>query len=432
VTMGLLTQLRGFDGGMILPAPRWDSASGPIQVLAAPPVLRVPLTQGPEPPVRPVVTPGQAVKPGDLLGDSPDGTGRVHSPVSGGVVGLVAVDTPYRRRVPAIEIRTAPEGQTEPVGALRRDRNDRPTLGGLLQEMMELGVDVPDADGLGRAQRVHRVILNGLDADPYQTVCRRTLMDCAEEVVAAAGMLHDVVGAERTDLVVDGARRELVATLSAAARGGSVRVLGVSDRYPQSKPVLLVRTLAGIEVPADRRPLDAGIWVCDVRTALDVRRAWLEGRAATWRTATITGDAVVAPGNYRFAAGCTIRDVIDPIGLVDTPRRIVFGGMWNGHAVRTPDTVLTKRTWCLIVDSRNRPVHRAAIACIRCGDCLEVCPVRLDPRALLEAAERNRPDLAARRHPHACLDCGLCDYVCPSSLPLMRSAHWCREHVPVG
>jgi electron transport complex protein RnfC len=382
--------------------------------------------------VRPVVTPGQTVKPGELLGDSHDGTGRVHSPVAGTVAGLAAVDTPHRRRVPAVEIRTEPDEQTEPVGTPRPDPDERPTLAVLLRATAELGVDVPDADALRRAPRVRRILLNGLDADPLQTVCRRTLMDYADEVIAAAGLLHEVFGSARTDLVVDGGRRGLVATLTAAARGGPVRVLGVPNRYPQSRSVLLVRTITGIEVAADRRPLDGGIWVCDIGTALDTRRAWLEGRAATWRTATITGDAVAAPGNYRFAVGSTIRDVIDPIGLLESPRRIVVGGLLNGVAVPTADTVLTKRTWCVTADSRVRPVRLAAAACIRCGECLEVCPVRLDPRALLEAAERNRPDLSARLHPHACLDCGLCDYVCPSSLPLMRGVHWCREHVPVG
>jgi electron transport complex protein RnfC len=110
----------------------------------------------------------------------------------------------------------------------------------------------------------------------------------------------------------------------------------------------------------------------------------------------------------------------------------VVGSLLNGMGVATADTVLTKATRCVSAWHQIRRPPWEPQACIRCGACQEVCPVGLDPRALLDLAERRRFDRAALRRPHACVDCGLCDYVCPSWLPLTRGVRLCRTHVPLG
>ncbi|UCG15686.1 MAG: SLBB domain-containing protein [Phycisphaerales bacterium] len=430
--MFMFTRGRSFDGGRFLATPAPDSAAQPIRSIDAPATLRVPLAQADEPAAEPRVVTGQTVAANDLLGESPGGAGRVHSPVSGTVSRLARVDTPYQQDVPAIEIAVAGAGASEPSpGERTADAADWPAVGELLDRLGRLGVDLAESAWLWKVRRVDEIIISGLDCDPAQSAHLRTLTSYADEVVSTAAALHDVFGARRTWLVLDSARRRLLSALAEVARGCPVRVHGVVSKYPQGMANLLVRTVAGAEVPCEATPAAVAVWVTDACAMMDVFRAVVQEQACTWQTVTVAGDAVSSPGNYRVAPGSTIGSLVRHAGLAKTPRQIIVGGVMNGIAVPTGDVVLTKRTRCVTVRCDGVRAPSEAMACLRCGECQDVCPVGLDPRGLLELAERNRLELAVRRHPQVCLDCGLCDYVCPSSLPLMRGVRRCREHVSV-
>jgi electron transport complex protein RnfC len=431
--MGVFNRAGTFHGGLFLPPSPASLSREPVRSLAAPSVLNVPLAQGSQDPSRPVVREGQVVTAGDLLGEASNGAGRVHSPVNGSVEQVVAVDTPYNKRVPAVRIARAGDGVDELASSgAERNASDRPSPRNLLARARELGIDLPDADALAARETVDRIIVAGVETEPYHTAQVRTLMDHAGETIRSASLMHEVFGARRTHLVVDSDRAALVASLRQAAHRTPVRVDGVPPRYPQSATQLLAGTVGGREVPYGKKPLDVGVWVTDVCTVLDLGRAVTRHQALTWTTITAAGDALLTPGTYRIPLGVTIRDVVDQIGLRNTPRQIVVGNVLNGTGVATADTVLPKATRCVTVWRQIRRPPREPQACIRCGVCQEVCPVGLDPRALLDLADRRRFDCAASRRPHACVDCGLCDYVCPSWLPLTRGVRLCRTHVPLG
>ncbi|MBN1513192.1 MAG: 4Fe-4S dicluster domain-containing protein [Phycisphaerae bacterium] len=410
--------------------PRPDTAEHPVCSTRAPARLHIPLAQDRETAATPLVEPGHTVKPGTLLAESPDGNGRVHSPVAGVVRGVIHVDTPYRQHVPAVQVESAPPGQQEvPAGVPHT--GDWPAAAELVSLAIAHGVILPDAAAVARAGAVNRIIVNGMDTAPRQTVNVRTLADHVEPLMLAAARLHAALRAQRTDVVVSRTRPDLAAVLRGLCPGRPFRVRAMMNRYPQAHPHLLVAALTGCEVPIHGSPLDCGAWVIDAVTLWNLYGAVASGSPVAWHTITLLGDAVLTPGNYRVPVGLTVRQVVERAGLAATPQRIVAGGWLNGVTVAGGNVVLTRTTRCLTVQSRSgrRP---PPAACIRCGACLEACPVGLDPRALYDRAEQNRFDRAERLHPRACLDCGLCDYVCPSSLPLMRGVQWCCEHVRSG
>lgn len=431
--MGVFKRAGTFHGGLFLPPTPASLSREPVRTLPVPSVLYVPLAQGREEPSRPVVSEAQEVSAGELLAEASNGAGRVHSPVDGRAEAVVTADTPYDRHVPAVRIARVGEGAGEPAPvAVQQGEPARPTARTLLAKARELGIDLPDADALAARETVDRIIVAGVETEPYHTAQVRTLMDRAEETIRSASLLHEVFGARRTHLVVDSDRPALVARLSQAAHRTPVRVDGVPPKHPQNSARLLALTVVGREIPYGKKPVDVGIWVTDVCTALDLYQAVTNNRALTWITMTVAGDALLTPGTYRVPLGVTLRHVVDQIGLRETPRQIVVGNLLNGTGVATADTVLTKATRCVSVWHRIRRPSWEPRACIHCGACEEVCPVGLDPRALLDLAERRQFDRAASQRPHACVDCGLCDYVCPSWLPLTRGVRLCRTHVPLG
>jgi len=428
--MGICQRGRGWRGGMHLLPPRPDTAEHPVCSTRAPDRLCIPLAQECETAATPLTEAGCKVGPGTLLAERPDGGGRVHSPVVGVVRGLIRVDTPARRQVPAMEIESTPPGQEESPAAMRHT-DDWPAAAELVSLATAHGVILPDAAALAQAGGVKRIIVAGMDMAPRQTVNVRTLADHAEALVAAAVQLHRALQAQRTDIVVSRTRRDLAAVLRGLCRGQPLRVRALLNRYPQAHPRLLVAALTNRATPVDGTPVHCGVWVIDAATLADLCRAVTGRTPVTWHTVTLLGDAVVTPGNYRMPAGLTVRQVVDRAGLAATPRRIIAGGWLNGVALHSPDVVLTRATRCLTVQARTRRPPPPA-ACIRCGACLEACPVGLDPRALYDRAERNRFDGVGRLYPQACLECGLCDYVCPSSLPLLRGVRRCCNHVRSG
>ncbi len=431
--MGLLTRLRSFEGGLFFPPISSDTAARPVMVLTAPSVLRVPLVQSTGSAGRVLVSPGQPVQADTAIAEPTDCVGAVHSPVSGTVRRLVDVRTPYQQRVPAVEIETERHEYSESV--VDGEALEMVDYGGreeLLAALAQLGVDGPDVQALRSMGGVERIIVSGLDCEPGFSVNLRTLADHPRAVIQTAAQLHALLGARRTHLVVDDARRRLVAGLANAAHRTPVRVCPVPSKYPQDHPWLLVRAVTGLERPHSQSLESAGMWCTDAGRLMDIHRAVDAARPHTWQTVTISGDAVAVPGNYRFPLGSTLRDVVDQVGLLRSPRRIVVGSALRGVACSTPDVVLTKRTRCLAILRDAVRTRRDATGCVRCGACQDVCPVRLDPRALLDVAERGRFATASRLHPEACVSCGLCDFVCPSSLPLMNSAERCRDHVTSG
>jgi electron transport complex protein RnfC len=228
--------------------------------------------------------------------------------------------------------------------------------------------------------------------------------------------------------VVDDTRRRLMAALERAAHRTPVRICPLPNKYPQDHPRLLVRAVSGVELPHRQSLEGEGLWCTDAGHIMDIHRAMNGGRPHTWQTVTVSGDAVSVPGNYRFPLGATLRDVVDQVGLIRSPRRIIVGSALRGIACPTPDVVLTKRTRGVVILRDAVRARRDATCCVRCGACQGVCPMRLDPRALLDVAERGRFPVPATLHAEACISCGLCDFVCPASLPLMSSAEQCRDH----
>jgi electron transport complex protein RnfC len=168
-------------------------------------------------------------------------------------------------------------------------------------------------------------------------------------------------------------------------------------------------------------PLDIGVEVLNVGTAAALARAVLRGKPLTHRVVTVSGSGVKTPKNLLVPIGTTFRDLIKYCGgLTDDARRIVAGGPMMGFSVSDPGTPVTKGTSGITVLSEKDLRKSEETNCVRCGRCVDVCPMRLVPTKLALAARSNLPELAVHYHAMSCMECGCCAYVCPASLPLVQ------------
>jgi electron transport complex protein RnfC len=212
-----------------------------------------------------------------------------------------------------------------------------------------------------------------------------------------------------------------IAAIREAAEGTPVEICLLRTKYPQGSEKQLIAATLGREVPTGKLPLDVGAVVLNVGTAAALARAVFRGKPLTHRVVTVSGGGVRRPANLLVPIGTSYRELIEHCGgLRDDALRVVAGGPMMGFTLGTLDVPVTKGTSGITVLSAREVRRARETPCVRCGRCVEVCPMRLVPTKLALATRAGNAELARRHHIVACMECGCCAYVCPAQLPLVQ------------
>jgi len=191
---------------------------------------------------------------------------------------------------------------------------------------------------------------------------------------------------------------------------------------------MLIMALFGVEVPSGARPLSMGMVVNNVGTLAALGRLLPAGQGLTERVVTVTGPGVARPGDYRVALGTPLKFVLDYAGApaVDAmnARQVILGGPMMGQAIASLDVPITKGVSGVLVFRHEDMAEREGrhtYPCIKCGECVESCPMGLNPSTLgMLAAKREYDLMGSDFHLGDCFECGCCTYVCPSNIPLVQ------------
>ncbi len=351
---------------------------------------------------------------------------RVFAPISGVIGEPVWVESAFGFSIPAIELK--PHGEPSD-GGLSPAQAGRPPPEALLDRLAAWGIAVdPDSSRTPGGTPLEYLIVNGLETAPYATARTRTLLEHAPALIDAAGRAGEALGVPEVHFVVDRTMSKLAGVLRCQARGTPVTIVPLPNSYPQSHPRLLFRAVTGRNLPPDRTTRDGGAWIIGTCELWDIQRALTGGGPPVFQTLTVAGDAVQRPGNYRVPLGTSVGAILGRVGLRVAPARIVLGNTLTGTAVRSPDAVIVRGVEGLYAWSPAAVPDRDPTGCLRCGFCIEICPVGIDPRGVFHAVELGRWADVPAWAPQVCLDCGLCDYVCPAALPLLQALRGAHEH----
>lgn len=202
----------------------------------------------------------------------------------------------------------------------------------------------------------------------------------------------------------------------------SIDVVILKTKFPQGAEKMLIKAVTGREVPSGGLPADAGCIVLNVDTCVAVSRAVTQGRPLERRIITVAGDCIKTARNYRVRIGTSLRDLVDHAGpLVKEPAKIICGGPMMGMAEDTLDIPVIKTTSCLLLLSRDSVRPSEESACIRCGKCIEVCPMGLQPYLLNQMVLKRDTEGFMKLHGQDCIECGSCSYICPAKRYLTQS-----------
>ncbi len=414
------------------------SAGSPVEVLPMPKSVLIPLSQHIGAPCESKVKPRTEIAVGDVLGDSDAFVSApVHASVAGATAAATVVTLPNGQHVGAVPI-TASDQQPLAGRALWDDiyGGDWPTgtIDSFEPEQIAEAVRNAGIVGMGGAtfpthvklarnpdKPIDTLIINGCECEPYLTSDYRLMLEAPEPIIAGALLAARAAGAERIIVAIEDNKPDAIEKMRSSAAGAGVEVVGVHTRYPMGGEKQLIVAVMSREVPTGGLPLDVGVVVVNVATAAAVARAVLRGKPLTHRIISITGEGVVSPKNILAPVGAGYAALIEYCGgLTDEAGRVISGGPMMGFALGDLDTPVTKGTSGVVVLTEEQTRKAEETACVRCGRCVDVCPLGLVPTRIALAARNMDWEMARRYYITACCECGCCAYVCPAEIPLVQ------------
>ncbi|MBI2992571.1 MAG: electron transport complex subunit RsxC [Gammaproteobacteria bacterium] len=422
----MMRALHAFPGGLHLETHKEKTCAESSLLQPLPERIVLPLQQHIGLPAEPIVGMGERVRKGQMIARASGYVSvPVHASTSGTIVdiGLHPVGNPATPDARCIVIE--PDGRDEwfeiqPVHeyasvdprelqAVIRDCGIAGLGGAGFPTHVKLNEGVENA--------VDTLIINGVECEPYITCDDRLIQEKATYVVAGARMIAHAVQAKHCVIAVEEDMPQSFAALEKLVED-DIELVKVPTRYPAGGEKQLIKMLTGFEVPSGGLSIHIGIVVHNVATAAAVYRAVTRGEPQVSRYVTVTGD-VDRPRNLQVLLGTPIHDCLRTCGFrEDGEARIILGGPMMGTHLRRLDIPVIKTTNCVLVQPAREPA--AELPCIRCGDCVDVCPIKLLPQQLYWHARSDDQDEAQRYHLFDCIECGCCAYVCPSHIPLVQ------------
>lgn len=418
--------VRPFHGGVVLARHKEPLRRHPSRRLALPSRLVYPLRAHVGTPASPVVHAGQSVLRGELLAVPGSYVSQsIHAATSGVIADIAPRPIIHPAGLADVCIVLEADGQDRALEPWRPLDAETATSEALQARIVDAGIIGMGGAGFpthvklreGMTQSVRLLIINGVECEPYIDCDDCVLREHAAEVVQGARILMRALRAQRCLLALEEDMEEAAAA-AAGLCGDGVELVRVPAIYPAGGEKQLIRMLTGSEVPAHGLPIQAGIVMHNVATAFAVYEAVAKGLPLTERVVTVAG-AVREPANLRVPLGTPVADLIAACGGVRTAAQLIIGGPMMGTAVASDAVPVGKTTNCVLLLDRTE-MKRQVMPCIRCGECVEVCPAQLQPQALYEFARVGDWIAAQDYHLFDCIECGACAYICPSHLPLVH------------
>jgi electron transport complex protein RnfC len=271
------------------------------------------------------------------------------------------------------------------------------------------------------AKPVDVLVVNAAECEPFLTADERLMVEQPARVLAGCRIAARILGVTRIVVGVEDDKADEVSEFRRLASEGGAFVSVLPVRYPQGAERQLIYALTGRRVPAGGLPMDVGCVVQNVGTLAALADAVLDGRMLYERPVTVTGSVMVNPGNWRLRIGTRLRDVLRLAGGVkEDPAKIILGGPMMGLSQSSLDVPVSKGTSGVLALSRRELSQFTSEACIRCGRCLDVCPMCLNASMLSIQTENERFDLAEASRVMDCIECGCCAFICPAHRPLVQ------------
>ena len=392
--------------------------------------LTIPLAQHIGAPSVSIVRKGQYVKRGEMIA-KPGGYVSVaqHSPVDGTVIGVELYDHPNGQLLPGIKIETD-QFSTQTIQKRHIELPEK-------KEDFIKAVQMAGIVGMGGAGFPSHVkfsipdgkscdflMINGCECEPFLTCDHRLMLESVDELVGGIEILQKYIKAERVYIGIENNKQDAIDLLQRRTRNNAINieVVPFEVKYPQGAEKMMITAILDEEIPTGKLPIDIGVLVVNVATTAALYTYFNRSQPLIERIVTVTGTAVVRPSNLIVPIGTPMNDVVDFCGGVTSEaNRMLLGGPMMGIVQKSLDSPIMKGTSGILVLTANEVHDLSTYQCIRCGKCVDACPLFLNPARLGLLARKGLWDEMEEYNALDCFECAACSYVCPSGIPLVQS-----------
>ena len=400
----------------------------PIQEFPEPDILVIPMSQHIGAPCKPLVKKGDLVTVGQKIGDNQGLCVPVHASVSG--------------KVKAVEMRAHTSGTTVMSVVIENDHLDtlcedcRPRTQADVdaltpEELMEIireggivgmgGATFPThvklSSGLGK---VDTIIVNAGECEPFITSDDRVCREMPHELISGLKVIMKILGLNTAHIAIEDNKPEAAKALQeelTEADGITVDVLPA--KYPQGAEKQMIYAVTGREVPSGGLPAAVGCAVFNAATCKAIHDCVYEGMPLIHRVVTVSGDIVMEPKNLLVPIGTSFNDLMEAVGHSENPYKVLSGGPMMGAALYDLSAPTIKGVNAVTILGKRNKYAVDEPQCLRCGKCIDACPMKLAPVLLYKALQSNDPEVMKSVHMMDCIECGCCAYTCPASVPLV-------------
>ena len=398
-----------------------------VKVFAAPDVLVIPMSQHIGAPCKPLVKKNDRVLKGQKIGDNQGLCVPVHSSVSG--------------TVKAVELRPHTNGTTVMSVVIQNDHLDElcpeiqprtqeevdkltpDELMGIIREAGIVGMGgasfpthVKLSSGIGK---VDTIIVNAGECEPYITADDRLCQEMPEDLISGLGVIMKIFGLKEAHIGIEDNKPKAAAALKNAAIGTGVIVDVLPAKYPQGAEKQLIYAVTQREVPSGGLPAAVGCAVFNAATCKAIHDAVYKGMPLIERIVTVSGDALMEPANYWVSIGTSFDDLIMTCGYKQNPYKVLSGGPMMGATQFDLSVPVIKAANAITVLDESNRFYVEDSRCLRCGKCIDACPMKLMPVLMYKALFTGDVEEMKATNLMDCIECGSCAYTCPASVPLV-------------
>jgi electron transport complex protein RnfC len=419
-------------GGVHPPGSKEMTAHLAIEEMVVPDELEIILGQHIGAPCTPTVALRDEVHEGDVIGEVTKGLGTpIHASVAGKIKAFGTSVHPMRVSAPSITIQTDKEARPAQYAKVDWHKLDRDEL---LKKVHGAGIIGVGGAGFPSHVKlnpppnnpVDTLILNGAECEPYITADHRQMLEHSAEIVEGAKIILKILAIKQCYIGIENNKPDAIKAMSAAVEAASsneftIKITPLQVKYPQGSEKQLIQSITGRKVPAFALPSAIGVVVHNVSTTKAIYDAVALGKPLYEKVVTISGKGIKRPANLLVKVGTKLSDIVEYLGGV-TPElsKIIMGGPMMGFSVSSLEIPVTKTTSSVLFLAEDEIDTTPHSQCIRCGWCLEACPMGLEPKEIAIHVEAGRPEDTGQFGVFECFECGSCAYVCPAKRPLVQ------------
>jgi electron transport complex protein RnfC len=422
-------------GGIHPDSHKFLTADQQIRDIALPRQLILPLKQHTGPAAVPVVQVGDTVLAGQMIAKS---QGRTSAPVHTGLSGKVAAIDRDQQTI-TIQVNREQQESCPPMSLATTDDTETSDIAQMLAYIEQAGIVgmggamFPAAEKIRGTLRypIDHLIINGSECEPYLTVDDRLMQEQSAQLMGGIRYLQHISAAKHVYIGIENNKPEAIRILDELCTDEpNMDVMVLPAFYPMGSAKQMIEAITGKQIPRGTRSSALGVLVQNVGTTIAIFNAIRFHRPLTHRVITVSGGAIEKPANLRVPIGTPVKDLIEQCGgLKETAARMILGGPMMGRAIDNLNTPITKGVSGLLLLTADEIPDARPSSCVRCGRCLDACPMSLAPLDMVAELKIDHIAEANTMGLSQCLLCGSCAYVCPAAIPLTQYFDWGQQEM---